>query len=291
MSPKTLTFPPSNKMVSIVIPSRNEIFLQKTVLDVLGKAKGDIEIIAVLDGYWPRVQKREFWSSPDTIEDPRITYVHLPKPRGMRNAINTGVAVAKGEFILKCDGHCMFDEGFDIKLAEECEENWVVIPRRYALDVEHWQIEKNPKYPVDYMYLNKDLHGDIWREKNNDPSLKNKLIDEVMSSQGSAWFMPKSYYEFLELEDEANYGTFANEFQEIGFKVWLSGGQVMVNKKTWYAHLHKNKNTGGRGYHLEDVEVLKAANYTKKWLKEKVWHKQTRNFEWMIEHFKPVPTW
>ena len=39
--------------VSVIIPSRNERFLTKTVIDLLAKAQGDIEIIAVLEGYWP----------------------------------------------------------------------------------------------------------------------------------------------------------------------------------------------------------------------------------------------
>ena len=39
--------------VSVVIPSRGEQFLAPTVKDVLAKAAGNIEVIAVLDGYWP----------------------------------------------------------------------------------------------------------------------------------------------------------------------------------------------------------------------------------------------
>lgn len=39
--------------VSILIPSRNERFLPQTVDDIFAKAAGDIEVVAVLDGYWP----------------------------------------------------------------------------------------------------------------------------------------------------------------------------------------------------------------------------------------------
>lgn len=268
-----------NDLVSIIIPARNEVFLQKTITDILEKARGNIEVIAVLDGYWPK---------PELKNDNHLILIHHNSSKGMRASINAGAAIAKGGYLLKCDAHCMFDEGFDIKLSTECKENWVVVPRRFALDADNWQVVDNPKYPVDYMYLSKDLHGEVWKEKNKDQNLKQKLIDDLMSSQGSCWFMQKDYYRHLDLEDEENYGTFNNEFQEIGLKCWLSGGRVVVNKKTWYAHLHKTK---GRGYSLDRKQIEKGEFYTKRWLTNTAWHKQTLPFEWLINHFKPVPTW
>ena len=265
-------------MLSVVIPSRNEKYLNKTIHDLLAKAKGEIELIPVLDGTWPlRI-----------VEDSRVHYIHFSESRGMRNAINMGVAIAKGEFILKTDAHCMFGEGFDEILKSDCEDNWVVIPRRFALDPEKWELIENPKYPVDYMYLSKDLHGEIWTEKNKDSSLADKFIDDLMSFQGSAWFMKRKYFDFLELMDEESYGKFFNEAQEIGFKTWLSGGRVVVNKKTWYAHWHK---TESRGYTLAKGEQEQANKFVNKWLDGRVWHKQKYFLDWLIEKFKPVPTW
>ena len=268
------------KIVSVIIPSRNEVFLQKTILDLLTKAKGEIEIIAVLDGYWVE----------NIVDDPRVIYLHLGAPRGMRNAINSGAAIAGGKYLMKCDAHCMFDSGFDTKLAADCEKDWVVVPRRYALNPEKWQLFDNPKYPIDYMYLSPTLHGVVWDKKNKNPKLKKKLIDDTMSAQGSCWFMYRDYFHELELEDEENYGTFSNEFQEVGLKCWLSGGRVVVNKKTWYAHLHKDKEMG-RGYTLSGSEIQKATDYTKRWLGNTAWHKQTLPFTWLVEKFWPVPDW
>ncbi len=269
-------------LVSIVIPSRNEPYLQKTVLDLLKKAKGEIEIKVILDGYWP--------SENEIVEDPKVSYIHYSNARGMRNAINAGVAVAKGEFVMKLDAHCMFSEGYDEVLKSNCEENWVVVPRRYALDPEKWQIEKRTdnKYPIDYMYLSKELHGVVWDDKNHNPLLKNKQIDETMSNQGSVWFMRKTCFEWLELMDETTYGMFWNEFQEVGLKCWLSGGCVMVNKEAWYAHWHK---TESRGYSLPSDEQVKAQGNVDRWLTEKMFHKQIYDIPWLVNHFSPVPTW
>ncbi len=263
---------------SVIIPSRNEPYLNKTINDLLKKAKGNIEIIAVLDGYWPE----------DIIDDHRVVYIHLSEPQGMRNAINQGVSIARGEYILKTDAHCMFGEGFDEILKKDCEYDWVVVPRRYALNPEKWKIENNPKYPVDYMYLDKDMHGVVWTEKNKDKSLKSKTIDDLMSSQGSCWFMKRTYFDWLELMDEKNYGQFSSEFQEIGLKCWLSGGKVKVNKNTWYAHWHK---TESRGYSLSKSEFEKGHNFALRWKMQKNWKKQRYDLKWLIDKFKPVPTW
>jgi glycosyltransferase involved in cell wall biosynthesis len=274
--------------VSVIIPSRNEIYLQKTVEDILKNARGEIEVIVTLDGYWVDV----------TSTDARVTYLHLGNAQGMRNAINSAVAVAEGKYLLKCDAHVSFDPGFDLKLAADCEDNWVVVPRRKRLDAINWKILDNGKPDVDYEYLSfpvKDehgqhtgLHGRVWEERAK--KRKKLLIDDNMSAQGSCWFMHKSYYEYLELEDAENYGTFNHEFQEIGLKCWLSGGRVIVNKNTWYAHLHKDK-TMGRGYSLDGKQLEKGTSYTNRWLKNTAWHKQTLPFSWLVEKFWPVPGW
>ena len=267
--------------VSIVIPSRNEPYLAKTVEDLLSKAKGSIEIIVVLDGWW--------MSGDEISDDPRVNYLHFPKPRGMRNAINAGVSLARGKFIMKTDAHCLFSEGYDETLKKDCEENWIVVPRRYSLDVENWKIEarNDDKYPLDYMYLSKDLHGELWKER--DRERKEIMIDDLMSSQGSCWFMQKSWFEYLELMDEETYGTFWNEFQEIGLKGWLSGGRIVVNKNAYYAHWHKTKS---RGYNLPAGEKEKTQKMVEKWLSRgKTWHKQVHDVNWLVRKFSPVPTW
>ena len=269
----------NGNLVSIIVPSRNEKFLGKTIEDLLTKAVGEIEIIAVLDGYWPE---------PKIPDNDRLILIHRGSPLGMRPAINSAVSIARGKYLMKCDAHCLFAPGFDQALKDDYEENCIVIPRRYALDPEKWEVLDNPKYPIDYMYLSKDLHGEVWDEKNKDPMLKEKLIDETMSAQGSCWFMQKDYFHALELEDEVNYGSFSNEFQEIGLKCWLSGGRVVINKKTWYAHLHK---TGGRGYSLGSGQIEKGVAYTNRWPTNTAWHKQTLPFTWLVEKFWPIPGW
>lgn len=278
------------KQVSIIIPARNERFLNNTIQDLLKNMRGDTEIIPVLDGYEIPYAK---------IDDPRVRYVEHATAKGMRAAINSGVAASDGLFLMKIDGHCMVDEGFDVKLMADMQPNWIVIPRRKRLDADNWCIQDNGKPDVDYEYLSFPqesgdwgLHGKIWTDRILERKDKPEFdIDENMSFQGSCWFMNRSYFEFLDLMDEANYGIFVNEAQELGLKAWLSGGKVMINKKTWYAHLHKGKKHG-RGYRIREQEIVKGKTFVNKWLDNSTgWKKQALPFSWIIEHFSPVPSW
>jgi hypothetical protein len=147
------------------------------------------------------------------------------------------------------------------------------------------------------MYLSHDLHGEPWTEKNRDPKLAEIPLDDLMSAQGSCWFMTKDYYQYLELLDESKFGTFYNEFQEIGLKCWLSGGEVKVNKLTWYAHWHKPREVG-RGYNLDRDQQEKALVYLHAWIEldrighgANYWPKQIHDMKWLVNKFSPVPTW
>lgn len=275
---------------SIIIPSRNEQFLPNTVDDILDKAEGDIEIIIVLDGHHPDIPLEE---------NERVRVIYKEKPEGLRGAINSAVAIAKGEYIMKIDAHCAVDQGFDIKLKADCEDNWLVIPRRYSLDAEEWtkrrlnfffdyEFYTYPYYKPPHIGLYTVEWNDRWRERRGDPEY---LIDDTMSFQGSCWFSTIKHFRKTIVEMDAKwFGVWAAETQEIGMKTWLSGGRVVVNKKTWYAHLHKGRKYG-RGYHMDKkrttIDHARTVDY---WLNNQ-WSGRRYDFEWMIDKFWPVPTW
>lgn len=276
--------------VSIIIPSRNEIFLQKTVIDLLQKGS-DIEIIAVLEGYWP---------DPPLVEDKRLIILHRGKATGMRNAINSAAAIASGEWLMKTDAHCLFIEGYDEIMKSSCDHDWIMIPSRYSLDYENWGIANTGRARVDYHYLscpltNKDgfsMHGQVWteraRERLNKPEY---MIDDEISFQGSCWFMHKDHFNnFLGGMSTVGYGSFTQEAQEIGIKTWLGGGRVVVNKNAYYAHLHKGK-TFGRGYSMNKGENVAGGNWSAAYWTSNLWKKRVHNFDWLIDKFWPMPTW
>ena len=277
--------------VSVLIPSRNERFLPQTVADVLSKAAGDVEVVVVLDGYWP---------DPALPDDSRLKILHRGQAQGMRPALNAATRIATGEYMLKLDAHCLIAQGYDEALkADYLEDNWIVIPRRYALDPEAWAIDNsNPKYPVDYHYLsnayerpddpNCGLHGTPWAARRD--SRSHVELDEEMSSQGSCWFMSRTHWNRLGDMEMSRYGNFYMEMQELGLKTWLGGGALMVNKKTWYAHLWKGK-VYGRGYALGANSHRPGKEFAVDYWMRDQWPQATRTMRWLVERFAPVPTW
>lgn len=273
--------------LSVIIPNRNSPFTTKTIEDVLKKAGCEVEVIVHVDEQWP----------DPLVEDARVHYIHPSSPIGLRRAINTCVAMAKGKYIMKTDDHCSFGPNFGrILIDSHKEDNWVQIPRRYALDAENWKIEERTdnKYPIDYMYIDfprkgKDhddgMHGVPWKRD------RTEEIDDTPSMQGSCYFMTKNYFDnFLHGLSKEGYGQFAQESQEIGFKTWLGGGALKVNKKTWYAHLHKGSRYG-RFYKFPGGTVEASSWSADHWLNDRE-PGMVHKFEWFInEKFPNMPSW
>ncbi len=276
--------------LSVIIPNRNSPFTAKTIQDILEKSVTNVEVIVNVDENWP----------DPLLEDKRVVYVHPGTPRGMRAGINAGLSLAKGKYIMKTDDHCMFAPGFDRALSESCADNWLVIPRRYSLDAKNWTINKTR--PVrDYHYLcfprqgkehDWGMHGVEWPERGRERYDPKYDIDDTMSFQGSCWFANRSYFAkhvgFLDDRIET-YSTFAQEPQEIGLKYWLGGGKIKVNKRCWYAHLHKGR-AYGRMY-KEDYHTVASHNWSANHWMNNEEPNMIHPISWLVEKFWPVPTW
>lgn len=288
-------------MLSVLIPARNEIYLGKTIESVLFAAKGDIEVIAICDGYRP--------DPPITINDKRVRLVYNADAVGQRQAINQAARLAQGKYILKCDAHTMFDEGFDVKLAANCEPDWTVIPRMYNLDVEKWQ----PKFHkvTDFMWINgpdapnsknyKRFRVYYWdaptaREFPEEyEAFKNAEwtkgdICDVMTGQGACWFMHKDRFWELGGLDEAT-GHWGQMGIEIALKSWLSGGRQVVNKKTWFAHWFRGGEGPGFPWPASGHQQELARIYSRNFWTSGRWPLQKYPLDWLAQKFAPVPNW
>lgn len=285
-------------MVSCIIPSRSDQYLQKTVDDLLNKAEGEVEVVVVYDGRW---------ADPILRDDPRLIQIHhgiLSDNLGMRASINAGVAVSRGDYLLVIDEQCAVDQGYDVKLEANCEHNWVVIPRRKRLEPETWTLIQDRRPDIDYMAVEypynrpfdktQGLHGAEWKR----PERAEIMIDDTPTMQGSCYFMSRKHWDAVIGElDSTDYGPFTMEAQEVGLKTWFSGGRVVVNKKTWYAHWHKGAK--GKGYaftneqyrrHQESMERgrLYAIEY---WLNYKDPH-TLYDWDWFVrDKFPKMPGW
>lgn len=222
--------------LSVIIPSYHDPSLNKTVEDILkhsGLEKDELEIICILDGYW---------TVP--VADPRVRVLHLGGNRGMREAINAGVAIANGEYLMRTDEHCSFANGFANEIIKNMEDNWIVTPTRYELDIIRWKRMDNP--PVNFTKLSiqrvseevQKFTAVPWKER--DEKMKDVMIAETEGMQGSCWFMKKSWWEKVIVElDTETYGSLIQDSTEMIFKTWKAGGKMMLNKNTWHAHRHR----------------------------------------------------
>jgi glycosyltransferase involved in cell wall biosynthesis len=274
--------------LSVVIPARNEPYLQNTIDDILHKADGDVEIIAILDGYWP---------SPPIKKDPRVILIHHTEPKGMRPSINEGAQIAKGKYLMKCDAHCCFGKGFNKILAKDCRDDYTMVPRRYNLNTKKW--DRGDKI-YDFQYISnwKDkrypLKGANWPEYGK--RVEGKEICALMTSQGSCWFMHRKRFFDLGMLDQENYGIMGREAQETCLKAWLSGGKYVLSRRTWYAHWKKNagvKHPHRATYPKPRDEWNKSAKFLIDQFvhQNPKWPLQVRDLNWLVEKFKPVPTW
>lgn len=275
-------------MISIIIPSRKEKFLNKTILDVLAKARGEIEVLPVLDGY-----------DTERIDDPRVRYILLPEAKHTqkRHGINQAVQEARGEYVMSLDAHCMMAEGFDVEMVKVHQPNWVQIPRRHRLDAENWSLQKQSdnRPPIDYEYIMYPLkykppalHGFKWDARTL--ARAEIAVDETMMFQGSCWLMTKAWFNEMELMQVEGFTGWGQEAEEITFKTWMSGGKVMTNKNTWYAHLHKGPRYG-RGYFMTKQSMRDSNKYSFDFFINNRWHKAIYDFNWVIEKFMPLPDW
>lgn len=299
-------------MLSVLIPARNEFLLRPTIETTLKAAKGEIEVIAVLDGYWP---------DPNIIDDPRVTLIHHTKPIGQRAAINEAARIAKGKYILKTDAHSMFDEGFDVKLAQDCEYDWTVLPRMYNLHAFDHVCENGHRFyqdkfdyrkenvcpecqsplkteyvwkprlhkKTDFMYIDSNLVVKYWYKYAKRPEAKGDIVD-VMNGVGACWFQHRD--RFLELGGlDEKHGGWGQVGVEIALKAWLSGGRHVVNRKTWFAHMFRTTKDFGFPYEIRGKDQEKARKYSRNLWQGNNWPLAKRPFNWVLEKFQPIPSW
>jgi len=254
-------------MLSIIIPSYKEPYLDKTIDSFFDNAVGEIEVIVVHDGYIPK----------DPIKNSqRVRQIYISKNVGMRETINTGVSYAEGKYLIRADAHIKMGEGYDKILTSTIKDDWIVTPRRYKLDPVTWDVIGTP---IDYEKLvilgnRNKFASQTWRLR--DIERADKMIDETMAMQGSFWCMTRKHWDKVIVKLDPKYGTHYQDSVEMVFKTWQAGGKLMLNKNTWFAHKHRKfkrtHNLKGKDSNASFAYALKVwgdyyrGTVLKKWL-------------------------
>lgn len=298
--------------VSIVIPAKNEQFLEPTVNGILDNARSNFELIVVCDGYKPDFEFRK---------DDRLKVIYKNSEPSMRGGINMAVAIAEGEYIIKSDGHVLWDESFDLKLLEDATPDILLMPLRKRLEVTNWSIqEQDPirkpdvfleylTYPDDHKdgWGGSSLSGKIWTEKIL--ATQDVMTMDTPAAQGSTWCLNRHTFNKLGLLDEKLFSKFWQENQEQTFAITLrhgtreKPGRAVCTRRTWAAHYHKGKprqvvidgeetTIGGRGYGMRESWLRDGRNAVMRFFAgEKVYKDQHSPLSALISLHHPMPGW
>jgi hypothetical protein len=305
--------------LSIVIPARNEMFLARTIEDIIENVESNIEIIAVLDGQW---------AEPGVRQDNKVNVIYVPEPVGQRAATNLGCRLAQGKYIMKVDAHCSFDKGFDRKMLEgfaTVGDDVTMVPIMRNLWAFDWKcfhcgwkkyqgptpvkcdqcgktdrirkkmIWKGKHNPQSWSYcFDAEPHFQYFEEYKHRESTKKQKetgFTETMSLQGSCFMATREKYWELELCGE-DLGSWGNQGIEVACKTWLSGGRVLVNHNTWYAHMFRTQGGDfGFPYDQSGRAVQRTKKKTWELFSEQKWKKQIHPVSWLVEKFWPVKGW
>ena len=229
---------------------------------------------------------------------------------------------------MKLDGHCSWDEGCDIKMLEafkETGDNTTMVPIMRNLWAFDWNcqdcnwkkyqgptpekceqcgsikirrklmwIAKNNPQSTSYCF-DSEPHFQYFEDWKHRPQYikdkKEKQLTETMSLQGSCFMCTRKRYWQLKICDE-ELGNWGNQGIEVAVKSWLSGGSVLCNHKTWYAHMFR---TQGGDFSFPYPQSGNAVHKTKQKVKELLWSNrwpyQKYSLSIVIEHFWPIPGW
>lgn len=305
--------------LSIVIPSRNEQFLGRTVQDILEHIEEDTEIIVGLDG----VQDDSI-----ILSHPRVNVIYVSESIGQRAMTNLCVKASTATYVMKCDAHVSFSQGFDrimIEAMEEEGDSVTMVPTMrnlWAFDWKcnacGWKMYQGPtplvcpdcgckdKIRKKMMWVGKERpqsnsycfdsepHFQYFNEYTHRPEYKadeKTGVTETMSLQGSCFMLTREKYWSLNICDEV-LGSWGSQGIEVACKTWLSGGRVLVNHRCWYAHLFRTQGGDfGFPYEQPGKAVQNAKQTVKELFFDNKWEGQVLPLSWLIEKFWPVKGW
>lgn len=303
--------------LSVLIPARNEEWLAKTVQDLLEHTSDETEIIVGLDGQW---------TDPAVGDDPRVTVVYVSESIGQRALTNMLCRLSSAKYVAKVDAHCSFDQDWDIKMLKAFEktgDNVTMVSIMRNLHVFDWicpdghsryqgpsgpckecgkETKKDVKWigkksPQSKSYcFDSEPHfqyfGEHMKKKEVKEAVEKGDLTETMSLQGSCFMMTRDKYWELKICDEDTFPSWGSQGIEVSVKTWLSGGKVLVNHDTWYAHCFRTQGGDfGFPYPQSGSSVQKAKHIARDLFFNNKWEQAIHPLSWLVEKFWPVKGW
>ena len=240
--------------LSILIPARNEKYLQQTIDDIFKHSEADTEVIVGLDGYYEQLKPSK----------KRYTVISAEPAIGQRAMTNRLARLSTARYLMKIDAHCSFSQGFDRIMLEDMNENDLLAIDIRDLDVDNWKMKGIP--------LTSQVVFDSNFELKSAPE-KPGLITETQCIHGVGFMVFRKKYFELNLIDES-FGSWGLMGLEVPLKIWLSGGKVRVTKKAQMGHWYKQGEAVP--YERNRAEVQEVFNKVKEWARKQdlLWLKE-----------------
>jgi glycosyltransferase involved in cell wall biosynthesis len=310
--------------LSVLITARNEEFLSITVDDVIAKKRANTEVIVICDGNLPNPPIKDY---PDVT----IIYhsTSIGQRQGVNEAarLSTAKYVMKLDahcildegFDVKLMADCQPDwtviprmynlHVFDW-ICNKCGNRWYQGPtpvfccinnteggarnKNTACDSTSFKREMVWKPRMsrrsDYMRFDSELHFQYWGAYDRRPEAQGDIVD-IMSFVGACFFMERERYWYLDGLDE-EHGSWGQMGTELACKSWLSGGRLVVNKKTWFSHMFRTQGGDfGFPYPISGKQTDHARRYSQDVWRHGKWPKAIHNLQWLVNKFAPVPGW
>jgi rubrerythrin len=304
-----------HKQLSILIPAKSEEFLVNTIQDIVKNREADTEVIAVLDGEY---------AIPPIPQMPDVNIIYANKSVGQRGGTNLAARLSRAKYVAKADAHCAFDKGFDRKMIEGLEkvgDDVTMVPVMRNLHVFDWKCRRcnwtmyQDTKPArcggcnDSRYLRKKIRW-IAKERpendsycfNSEPHFhyfsdyhkreeykkdKETGFTQSMSAQGSFFMCTRENYWKLKICDE-ELGNWGNQGIEVACKTWLSGGRVLTNHNTWYAHMFRTHDGFAQPWGASGKDIQKTKNGVWDAVCKNGFPGQKYPVSWLIDKFYPV---
>lgn len=315
--------------LSILIPARQEEFLKHTIDNLLRNLRGDTEIIVVLDGAWadPPIPQHErvtivYHPVPRGQRAACNEAANLARGRYVMK-LDAHCTIDEGLDLKMVDAFRA--EGDDVTMVPAMYNLWafdwlcgkcgkrtyqgrkptscgscdntaefireITFTHEATRGTTAFANWKRSRSALSTSYcFDSEPHFQYFGEYAKRPEAQGDLAP-TMSLQGSCFACSKERFTALNLCDEA-FGSWGSQGIEVACKTWLSGGRVLCNKRTWYAHLFRTQGGDfGFPYPLSSSQVKHAKMGVRELFFENKWPQQKYPLHWLVEKFWPVKGW
>ncbi|GIN58832.1 glycosyl transferase family 2 [Lederbergia ruris] len=256
--------------ISVVMPVYNsEDFLQEAVQSILEQTFTDFELILVNDASNDNSGKL---CDKLSGNDSRIRVIHHDTNGGICAARNSGLNIAKGEYIAFCDDDDFYSQDLleaNYTLAKEFNADMVKFGRKLVDVLDNGEVvrERETNIPELLVYKDAELKTNYFfiRSFGTLINVWNGLYRTRMIRDNG-----------IKFDEEMKFGS---EDADFTMRAFLNTKVLVLNPNICYTHFRRNASSTSRKFNLNKVDSLISTAKTE----ERIWRKLDQTKENNIE--------